>query len=607
MRNGPLDGCKIKSQVRSRYAKFLLELIKPSHYDDDGYVIQWRRSFIPSNSLSAINGLALDAGRRRVLGDDVEIRVNTYDETNAKVPVGRIIRRFAGNSNRGLVMMTGVQTNQFARALDLSREFRRAGIQVAIGGFHVSGCLAMLPELTAELKEALALGVSLFAGEAEQRLGDLLRAAFENRLEPIYNFMNELPALDGQPVPFLPFKQIKRYSIAIGCFDAGRGCPFSCSFCTIINVQGRKSRHRSADDIERLIREHFAQGVRHFFITDDNFARNRNWESILDRLIKLRHHENIRVKLIMQVDTACHKIPHFVEKAAAAGCKRVFIGLESINPESLKGASKGQNRITEYRRMLQAWKRAKVITYAGYILGFPSDTPETIARDIAIIQRELPVDILEFFMLTPLPGSKDHQDLYLHGVSMDSDTNNYDAEHACTAHPLMSAAEWRGIYEKAWHLYYSPEHIETLFKRAVACGISSTRLATLIFAFYSSPVFEGVHPLQAGFIRRKVRLQRRSGLPREKLFSFSIRRTREMLRIYLPALWFRLKLERTRRRIMNDSATAMYSDLALSPVDDDLDSDKLELFQNSDSARHAAEQARLKAAAGRRGELRRAV
>ena len=68
-------------------------------------------------------------------------------------------------------------------------------------------------------------------------------------------------------------------------FDAGRGCPFSCSFCTIINVQGRKSRARNADDVERLVRADLAQGVHNFFITDDNLARNQNWEAIFDRLI----------------------------------------------------------------------------------------------------------------------------------------------------------------------------------------------------------------------------------------------------------------------------------------------------------------------------------
>ncbi len=89
----------------------------------------------------------------------------------------------------------------------------------------------------------------------------------------------------------------------------------------------------------------------------------------------------------------------------------MFLGLENINPDSLLGAKKKQNRISEYRKMLLAWKKVGCFTYAGYILGFPGDTPETIVRDIKIIQRELPLDLLEFFCLTPLPGSEDHKKL----------------------------------------------------------------------------------------------------------------------------------------------------------------------------------------------------
>src|SRR5450631_1394619 len=141
-------------------------------------------------------------------------------------------------------------------------------------------------------------------------------------------------------------------------------------------------------------------------ITDDNFARNKNWEIILDRLIWLRETQGIPLGLIIQVDTLCHKIPNFIEKCRRAGVRRVFIGLESINPDSLVGAKKRQNKITEYRKMLMAWKSARIITYAGYILGFPNDTVESIRSDIEIIKKELPVDLLEFFFLTPLPGSE---------------------------------------------------------------------------------------------------------------------------------------------------------------------------------------------------------
>ena len=132
----------------------------------------------------------------------------------------------------------------------------------------------------------------------------------------------------------LPRERVNRTIGMISSFDAGRGCPFLCSFCTIINVQGRKSRYRTADDIEALVRANHANGIRYFFITDDNLARNRNWESIFDRLIELRQ-EGLNSRFVIQVDTVCHKIPRFVEKATAAGVKRVFIGLENINPDNL--------------------------------------------------------------------------------------------------------------------------------------------------------------------------------------------------------------------------------------------------------------------------------
>ena len=75
-----------------------------------------------------------------------------------------------------------------------------------------------------------------------------------------------------------------------------------------------------------LIRLNWAQGIRHFVITDDNFARNKDWEAILDRIIKLREADKLKIKLIIQVDTLCHRLPNFIVKSARAGVTRVFIG-----------------------------------------------------------------------------------------------------------------------------------------------------------------------------------------------------------------------------------------------------------------------------------------
>src|ERR1700741_4397431 len=158
---------------------FRLVMIKPTHYDDEGYPIQWVRSAIPSNTLACLNGLAEDAQRRGVLGEGVEIRLHTYDETNRRVHPRRIIRMLRKAGGKALISLVGVQTNQFPHAVDLARPFLAAGLQVGIGGFHVSGCLSMLPELPADIREAQALGISIFAGEAEEeRLDEVLRDAW---------------------------------------------------------------------------------------------------------------------------------------------------------------------------------------------------------------------------------------------------------------------------------------------------------------------------------------------------------------------------------------------------------------------------------------------
>ena len=177
---------------------FHLFLIKPSHYDDDGYVIQWAGLSIPANTLVALNGLALDCAERRVLGEDVEIRVTAWDETNTRIRPDRVVRQIRKSGGGGLVALVGVK-NQFPRAVDIARPLCAAGIPVCIGGFHVSGCIAMLPELPPELQNAMDLGITLFAGEAEARLEELLRAAYRGKLQPLYNFMNELPSLEGEP------------------------------------------------------------------------------------------------------------------------------------------------------------------------------------------------------------------------------------------------------------------------------------------------------------------------------------------------------------------------------------------------------------------------
>jgi hypothetical protein len=563
--------------------RFQLILIKPSHYDDDGYVIRWWRAMIPSNSLAAIYGIAADCAERQVLGSNVAIDIDAIDETNTRVDVPALLARMRRHGNFGMVGLVGVQSNQYPRALDIARPFRGAGIPVAVGGFHVSGCLSMLDGSAVDLNACRDLGIALFAGEAEGRLDQVLCDAAEGQLAPRYNFMKDLPGLQCTPVPFLPKRFLRRTLGMSTTFDAGRGCPYQCSFCTIINVQGRKSRYRSADDVEHLVRLNWAVGVHKFFITDDNFARNKEWEAIFDRLIALREKDGIPLGLMIQVDTLCHRIPNFVEKAKQAGVTRVFIGLENINPDNLVAAKKRQNKITEYRKMLLAWRGQGIMTFAGYILGFPADTAETIRRDIAIIQKELPLDALEFFCLTPLPGSEDHQVLWNKGIAMDADLNRYDVEHVCTGHPKMSKKEWEGIYREAWSLYYTPKHMTTILRRAAATGIPMNSLIKALVPFATTVDLENVHPLQGGLLRLKRRSERRPGLPQENIAIFWLRFGWETVykHLVLASTIGRLLVLKT--AISRNPHAKAYRDQSLMPVADD-EEITLDLFTKTTGA-----------------------
>ena len=560
---------------------FHLLLIKPTRYDDEGYPIQWLRSSVPSNSLACLNGIALDVAGRQILGKEVEIRVTAFDEACDIIKVDALVDILIRKGQRAMVCMTGVQSNQFPRAIDVSRRFVKRGIPVCVGGFHVSGVLSVVGRLTDELLEAQKLGVSLFAGEAESaRFDQVVWDAWNHQLQPLYDYQKDMVSLENQPQPVLPTELVKRNLGNISTIDLGRGCPFQCSFCCIINVQGRSSRSRSADDLEALARQAWAAGLERVFITDDDFARNKNWEALFDRLIQLRE-QGIKLRLLIQVDTQAHKIPNFIDKAVAAGVEQVFIGLENINADNLKSIQKRQNKITDYRRMLLEWKRHPVIIWGAYIIGFPNDTYESVLRDIEIIKRELPIDILNPSILTPLPGSMDHKKMLDNGEWMDPDLNNYDLSHRVTHHARMSDTELDHLYTAVWNTYYTKEHMVTVIKRALALGSNKKyTLAGLLTAFGVITRVTGIRSYDMGIMRYVSRIERRDGLPRENPL------------VFYPKMYWRLLigaitisraatyLSGEARKMWNSRSFEGYQDEAITPVAID-DYETMEMYQQT--------------------------
>lgn len=540
--------------TRSRYPCLTVILIRPSKYDDEGYVVRHWRGTLPSNTLSCLNSLTEDVVRSGVLGD-VQVRVEVIDEIVTRVDPRRLGRKHRRPDTKVVVGLVGVQTNQFPRAQDLARQFRAEGFDVLIGGFHVSGAVAMSSTMPPECQEMIDAGVTLVLGEVEDEWGRILGDALADRLQPVYNLLSHLPDLSDKPLPRASFATQKKFVLtASGTIDAGRGCPFFCSFCTIINVQGRKMRARGPEHILKQIRDNYhlkgRRGIRHYFFTDDNFSRNPHWEAIFDGLIRMREEEGLYIDFMMQVDTQATKIPHFVEKAARAGCVQVFIGLEAIRDDNLKAGGKPQNKSAEYRDMIARWHEAGVVCHTGFIIGFPGDTYERVMEDVRTLRETLLVDQTSFFMLTPLPGSRDHQVAVRNGVPLDPDYNNFDSFHAVTPHPQMSREEWERAFRDAWATFYSFEYMRQSLLRQNPHTYWAV-LKNLIW--YRAGMIEGAHPMITGFFRLKDRTSRRSTFPIEGRWRFFTRRVREIadiLREYaklyfeVQDLWLQTRIRR---------------------------------------------------------------
>ncbi len=518
-----------------------IALIKPSKYDDEGYVIRHFRGVLPSNTLGCLSSLTREVAERQLLGKDVDLKVELFDDTVQKIPVGRIIRSNRPPYRKTIVALAGVQSNQFPRAADLARKFRSGGLQVLIGGFHISGMLAMSPRITPEIQELIDLGVSVVKGEVEDTWGDILRDASEDNLKPVYDFLDCKPDLFNRPVPMIHRNYLRKFITSnYATIDCSRGCPYNCSFCSIISVQGRKMRVRSPELLAHTLRQNYRlHRISFCFFTDDNFSRNGRWREIFEMLVRMREEEHIPIEFMIQVDTQSHRIPDFISLAARAGCTQVFIGMESINPKNLKAAGKTQNRVQEYKDLIAAWHEAKIATHVAYILGFPFDTPESIEEDVLRLQNEMGVEQASFFMLTPIPGSRDHLTMIQNGQHMNPDLNDYDSFHETIEHPNFAPGELFAAYRNAWKNFYSFRYMRDVLGRA---NPENYWNIFLNFIWYkNAALIEGGHPMIHGFFRLKDRIDRRPGFAVESRIRHFLRRFRELRS--LTRQWLSLALE----------------------------------------------------------------
>jgi len=512
--------------VKNSIKKLEIVYIVPSRYDDDGYVKRYRWGVVPSNSLAVLRSLTESLIAEQPY-PGIEIHVTAYDDNVQTVPISKIARLNRRLDTKVVVGLVGVQSGQFPRASEIALEFKKQGVDTMVGGFHVSGILALFDELTPELQTLVDAGVTLIAGESETPgvLRSLFQDVLDGTLQLIYRFP-KAPDLENAPLPQVDPQYVDHFGARWATIDSSRGCPYGCSFCTVINIQGRKMRCRNAQAVLTTIQSNCDKGVKHFFFTDDNFARSKIWPEVFDGMIEMRR-LGIDVGFMMQVDTQSCKIPNFVEKAKAAGCRSVFIGMESVNPANIEAAGKSQNSVDQYRDMVQVWQNEAVMVHVGYIIGFPHDTPESVRSDVQFLRDHVGVDLVSFFMMTPLPGSQDHFEMVQGKVAIDPDLNKYDSFHETFEHPNMPNGKWFEATQAAYREFYTKDHCATILRRIAKEHYWFT-FWSLIWYRYSG-VLSGTHPMMTGFFRIKNRRERRPGLPRENLFRFAARWVRDFV------------------------------------------------------------------------------
>ncbi|MBI4049853.1 MAG: radical SAM protein [Candidatus Doudnabacteria bacterium] len=521
--------------------RLVVLLIRPSKYHSDGYLLQLLRGSLPSNSLAVMNSLT-EAAFNGPLADIARKEVYVYDELvcDGRVQVSQLMKRHAREGTVVVAGLVGVQTNMFPRACDLAKEFTRAGAVVVMGGFHVSGSITMLHDkqhpvgscpheaqpsdcelMPPECAEIMREGVIIFHGEAENLWPAVLADICRGTPKSLYR--GGRPDLAKAPPPSYPPNYFNGFFGKLRTMDSGRGCPFDCSFCTIINVQGHDMRFRTLDAIKAWIRSACAVDGRTFwFFTDDNFCRNPCWEDILLACSNLQA-EGLQFSFMIQSDLAAWRLKgkktgrRFVELLAEAGCSQVFLGVESVRQDTLQHTGKPQNRVETYQHMVDLYHSAGIACHASFIIGFPGDTPATVAEDVRTL-KNIGFDQASFYMLCPLPGSQDHMQMQAAKKWMDPDFNRYDSFQPAMRHPLMSAQQWQEAYDNAWREFYTTEHLVSVLSR-VNPGNYWGAMRTFLWYRWSA-LREGVHPMLGGFYRRRCRQDRRPGLEKESRLEF---------------------------------------------------------------------------------------
>jgi radical SAM superfamily enzyme YgiQ (UPF0313 family) len=317
------------------------------------------------------------------------------------------------------------------RAYAIADKVRSFDVPVIMGGPHVT----FLPD------EALEHADYVIRGEAEEALVHFLETwedgkdfsevsnlSYRIKGDTIHNSVKPLTRpLDANPFPDFSMSQHVRKKIA-GLttipVQTSRGCPFHCSFCSVTGMFGKKYRFRSTENIIEELRR-YDQKKNSIFFYDDNFTANRKRaKKLLHRMIE----EKLIFKWSTQVRVDIAEDPELVGLMKKAGCRTLYIGMESVNPKSLESMKK-QQTVHEMDRAIRVLHRQGIRIHGMFVYGFDEDDWYTVKETVRFAKRAR-LSSTQFLILTPLPGSEFYDRVTCENRIQFRDWSLYDAHHA---------------------------------------------------------------------------------------------------------------------------------------------------------------------------------
>jgi radical SAM superfamily enzyme YgiQ (UPF0313 family) len=352
------------------------------------------------------------------------------------------------------------------RAYELADFYRQQGLPVVLGGAHSS----FLP------LEGLEHADYVICGEGEQALPELINL-LENGGDPadIRNLCYRdddtlhqnpwrpfLTDLDSLPIPNygLIHGWKARRGQGVVSIATSRGCPFNCSFCSVILLFGRKHRVNSIDRVMDEIRQNGLQG-HHIFFCDDNFTADRKrTKELCERIIA----EGLKLEWSAQVRVEAAKDEELLDLMAKSGCYVVFVGLESINPATLKAYNKSQT-VEGIRDCVVNFHRFGIKVHGMFVFGSEEDHYEVI-RDTVKFSRQLDLDSLQYLILTPVPGTPFYQEMEAQNRIICRDWSQYDGHHTVFQPRQFTPFELQMETTRAMKKFYSwPSVVRRLIAR----------------------------------------------------------------------------------------------------------------------------------------------